>query len=271
MRLHPRISAELLPDGSPWVSFRYGPTVLATEGDRTDLVGHFADDSRMGHVARGPLRPLEHLPIVLAESSSDPAAGVRRPDPDRLAFAVDHVDAPAGEPVVLVPFAGIHETRYTLYVPLAEPQRLPQRRAQLRAADEAALTLHDRTIDTVAAGEQQPESDHGFEGQDTWSGLTDGLRWRAATGWWSYRLTDPDRAATALMVTHLLGSDAGPTRVLVSGHLLGTLTPSPDPEGKETTQVLPLAKDHPAGSVEVRFEAAHPGTTVRLREVRLAR
>ncbi|WP_425276470.1 hypothetical protein [Streptomyces swartbergensis] len=57
VRLRPRVSAELLPDGSPWVSFRFGPTVLAAEGDRNDLVWLFADDSRMGHAADGPLPP----------------------------------------------------------------------------------------------------------------------------------------------------------------------------------------------------------------------
>ncbi|MFD8649558.1 beta-L-arabinofuranosidase domain-containing protein, partial [Streptomyces mirabilis] len=271
MCLRPRISAELLPDGSPWVSFRYGPSVLAAEGDRNDLVGLFADDSRLGHVASGPLRPLENLPVVLARSTSDAAAGVRRLAPDRLAFALDHVDARPGQSVTLVPFAGIHDSRYCLYFPLAEPERLQERRAELRAADEAALALHDRTVDAVTAGEQQPESDHRFLGYDTWSGLTDGLRWRAGTGWWSYRLTDRDGTATGLQVIHLSDAQAGPTRVLVDGRALGTITPSPDREGEEISQVLPLDTDRPAGPVKVRFEATGPATTVRLREVRLVR
>jgi uncharacterized protein len=269
MRLHPRITAELLPDHSPWVSFRYGPTVLAAEGDRNDLVGLFADDSRMGHVARGPLRPLEHLPVVLARSPSDAASGVRRLASGRLAFALDHVDARPGETVVLVPFAGIHESRYTLYFPLAEPERLHQRRAQLCAADEAALTLHDRTVDAVAAGEQQPESDHLFAGRDTWSGLTDGRRWRAATGWWSYRLTDPDHAATALHVIYLADENGGPTRVLVNGNPLGVLTLPPASRNEEMTHVLPLQMEGPADPLEIRFEPVGPAATVRLRQVRL--
>ncbi|WP_367326400.1 DUF4986 domain-containing protein [Streptomyces sp. HUAS ZL42] len=257
MPLRPRISAELLPDGSPWVSFRFGPSVLAAEGDRNDQTGLFADDSRMGHVADGPLRPLEHLPVVLARSASDAAAGVRRLAPDRPAFALDHVDARPGESVVLVPFAGIHDARYLLYFPLAEPERLQERWAELRAADEAALALHERTVDAVAAGEQQPESDHRFLGYDTWSGLADGLRWRAGTGWWSYRLTDRDGAATGLQVIHLPEGSAGPTR---------------DREGGEISQVFPLDTDRPAGSVEVRFEAAGPATpTIRLRQVRPVR
>ncbi|MEH0578598.1 MULTISPECIES: beta-L-arabinofuranosidase domain-containing protein [Streptomyces] len=271
MRLHPRISAELLPDGSPWVSFRFGPSVLAAEGDRKDLVGLFADDSRMGHVASGPLRPLEHLPVVLARNSSDPAADVRRLASDGLAFALERVDAPPGETITLVPFAGIHSSRYHLYFPLSEPERLHERRAELRAADEAALALHDRTVDAVAAGEQQPESDHGFQGQDTWSGLTDGLRWRAATGWWSYRLTDPDGTATGLQVIHLSDVSAGPTRVLVDGHALATLPASPGSEGEEISRLFPFDADGSAGPIEVRFEAVGPATTIRLREVRLVR
>lgn len=271
MPLRPRISAELLPDGSPWVSFRFGPTVLAAEGDRNDLVGLFADDSRMGHVADGPLRPLEHLPVVLAPSASDPAAGVRRLAPDRLAFTLEQVDARPGESVTLVPFAYIHESRYHLYFPLTEPERLRERRAELRAADAATLALHDRTVDAVAVGEQQPESDHRFEGRDTWSGLTDGQRWRAATGWWSYRLTDADGTATGLQVTHLSDPGAGSTRVLVDGHVLATLTPLSHPEGEEISQVLPLDANHGAGTAEIRFEAVGSATTIRLREVRLVR
>ncbi|MFI6436145.1 beta-L-arabinofuranosidase domain-containing protein [Streptomyces sp. NPDC050759] len=271
VRLRPRVSAELLPDGSPWVSFRYGPTVLAAEGDRNDLVGHFADDSRMGHVAGGPLRPLEHLPVVLAPSTSDAAAGVRRLAADRLVFALDHVDARPGESVTLVPFAGIHDSRYHLYFPLAAPERLHERRAELRAADHVTLALHDRTVDAVAAGRQQPESDHRFEGQDTWSGLTDGLTWRAATGWWSYRLADPDGTATGVQVTHLPDPTAGSTRVLVDGHVLDTLTPSSKLGDKEISQVLPLDAQRRAGTAEIRFEAVGPATTIRLREVRLVR
>jgi hypothetical protein len=225
----------------------------------------------MGHVAGGPLRPLEHLPVVLAPSASDPAAGVRRLAPNRLESALEHVDARPGESVTLVPFAGIHDSRYHLYFALAEPERLQERRAELRAADEAALALHDRTVDAVAAGRQQPESDHRFEGHDTWSGLTDGLTWRAATGWWSYRLTDPHGTATGLQVIHLAGGSAGPTRVLVDGRVLGTLTPLSHPEGKEISQVLPLDVNRRAGTAEIRFEAVGSATTIRLREVRLVR
>ena len=236
----------------------------------TDMVGHFADDSRMGHVAAGPFRALEHLPVVLAPSGSDPAAGLHRIDPDRLAFALEEVDAPKGESVTLVPFSGVHETRYILYFPVAEPARLHERRAELRAADEAALTLHDRTVDAVAAGEQQPESDHGFVGWETWSGLTDGLRWRAATGWWSYRLMDPGGAATGLQLAYLPDSAAGATRVLADGLELGTLMPLSEPENEEVTQVFALHEGRAPGPMEIRFEAVGPATTtVRLRAVRL--
>ncbi|MHC5904516.1 beta-L-arabinofuranosidase domain-containing protein [Streptomyces sp. S6] len=270
VRLRPRVSAELLPDGSPWVSFRFGPTVLAAEGDRDDLAGLLADGSRMGHVAAGPPRPLADAPVVLAADACDLPAGVRQLSPDRLVFTLDHARAPSGEPVTLVPFAGLHDSRYHLYFPVAHPDRLPERRAELRTADAGSLALHGRTVDSVAAGEQQPESDHHFTGHHTWSGHTDGLRWRAATGWWSYHLTDPALTATALHITYLTSPESGPTRVLIDGVPATTLTPGHDLDS-ETSHVLPLPADRSVDVVEVRFEAVGTGSGVLVRGVRLIR
>lgn len=87
----------------------------------------------------------------------------------------------------------------------------------------------------------------------------------------SPRLSDPDGTANGLQVVQLSDLDAGPTRVLVDGVTLGTITPSPDREGEGISQVFPVDPDRPAGPVEVRFEAAGSAITVRLRDVRLVR
>ena len=157
------------------MSFRFGPSVLAAEGDRDDLVGLFADDSRWAR-RRRPVAPPGDLPVVLARASSDAATVVRRLDPDRWRSPWDRRGHASGESVVLVPFADIHDSRYTLYFPLAEPQRLQERRARAARGRRRQRSRCASNRDTVAAGEQQPESDHRFEGQDTWSGLTDGRR-----------------------------------------------------------------------------------------------
>ena len=74
-----------------------------------------------------------------------------------------------------------------------------QRSAELRLLDQAAAERM-AVVDEVMAGEQQPESDHGFAGKATRAGGGDGLHWRSATGWFSYVLSDPGQEAESLRV-----------------------------------------------------------------------
>ncbi|KNC18646.1 hypothetical protein AC792_10855 [Arthrobacter sp. RIT-PI-e] len=185
--------AEALPDGSPWVSYLYGPVVLACRTGQEDVPGFRATDERMGHVAAGPLLPLAATPVVTAADPLDAVVlGDRASLTAHLTATVD------GEPrtFALEPFAGIHDERYTVYWPTgAEAERTAELRAMdLRAADA------ERVIDVVAAGEQQPEADHGFRGEATRAAGSDGEHWRNATGWFSYTLKDPDHRATVLRV-----------------------------------------------------------------------
>jgi hypothetical protein len=53
------------------------------------------------------------------------------------------------------------------------------------------------TIDQVAPGEQQPESDHFFKAEGADAGVNKGKHWRHATGWFSYDLTDKKSEARA--------------------------------------------------------------------------
>ncbi|OYX23658.1 MAG: glycosyl hydrolase, partial [Algoriphagus sp. 32-45-6] len=62
-------TAEQLPDKSAWVSFVHGPIVLAAVTGDTDLVGLRADGSRMGHIASGPIYPIEEAPMLVSNST----------------------------------------------------------------------------------------------------------------------------------------------------------------------------------------------------------
>ena len=125
IRLTAGFEAEALPDGSPWVSFRYGPMVLAARGGSDGVPGFEAADERMGHVAAGSLQPMAATPVV-----ADTQAISRRATPD--VTAVLTVVDPAGRPatVNLEPFHRMHDCRYTVYWPAGEPA---VRRAELRA------------------------------------------------------------------------------------------------------------------------------------------
>ena len=200
--LEPR--AERLPDGSGWQAHLLGPSVLAARAGSAHLDGLDADDSRMGHIAHGPLLPFADLPIVPAG-----AAGLQRTAEGRILL---QPEAP-GEPVGLEPFAGIHDSRYTVYWPVADGDPAARRR-ELEALD-AGLALDAATVDAVALGEQQPESDHAFQGTATQVvaeiGAAGGRRRTTAA---SMTVQLSTRGARVLRVRYA-ASPSGPTAVIV--------------------------------------------------------
>ncbi|WP_250444307.1 beta-L-arabinofuranosidase domain-containing protein, partial [Actinotalea sp. C106] len=237
---HPWV--DRLPDGSDWVALRHGPLVLAARAGAEDLVGLVADDSRMGHIASGPLRPLADASVLVADTD-DELARALRPHAERpLTFVLEGVSRYAVE---LEPLHRLHDTRYTMYFPVAgtEQGAAARRRAELAAVDEEQLALAERTVDHVACGQQQPESDHGFEGVDTWTGAQDGVHWRAARGSFGYDLIDPDGQAAFLAVAHRGGAEPTSCTITVEGVVVGRIDlPAEDAAAWGTAQlVLPDA------------------------------
>ncbi len=69
-----------------------------------------------------------------------------------------------------------------------------QAEQQKMAEEEAAKQkLEAQTLDLVMAGEQQPESDHFIETENSGSGTNGDRHWRDAKGWFSYKLNDRDK------------------------------------------------------------------------------
>ncbi|WP_112139077.1 beta-L-arabinofuranosidase domain-containing protein [Glycomyces dulcitolivorans] len=201
------VSAERLPDGSPWQAYFAGPILLAARNGADDLDGLLADDSRMGHVAHGPLLGFADTPVV-ADLAADQVLE-RQP---ALRYRLTTAD-PAGE-VELVPFYRLHDSRYTVYWPVAEPSQVGERRAALVAADRDSLALDHLTVDKVAFGEQQPESDHAFRGTGTEvTADADGRRARSTTATMAVTLKDPDRRGHLLRIGYRL--TGGPAAVAI--------------------------------------------------------
>lgn len=217
------LRAESLPDGSAWSAFLYGPVVLAARADADDLDGLRADAARMAHVASGPLRPLAGTPIVTAARPLDAVALV-----DREALtAVLETDR---GPVRLEPFAGLHDSRYTVYWPTGVDASI--RHAQLEDADRAADAAA-AILDTVAAGEQQPEADHAFAGHGSRAGGAEGVHWRSASGtgaWFGYTLTAAGTGATLLRV-RLRSSPSGEQQFRIDDRPLGEPSAIRDADG----------------------------------------
>ncbi|WP_158299961.1 beta-L-arabinofuranosidase domain-containing protein [Glycomyces paridis] len=206
------LSAERLPDGSPWQAYFAGPILLAARTGTDRLDGLLADDSRMGHIAHGPLHGLADAPIVADLPASDV---LERQGPLRYRLTT----ADSG-PVDLLPFYELHDARYTVYWPVAESSRVSERRAELAAADRDSLALDALTIDKIAFGEQQPESDHAFTGTDSTVTVDPhGHRARTTTASITAVLNDPDHTARRLRIAYRLTDT--PTALTV--HLDNTL------------------------------------------------
>jgi len=269
---------ERMPDKSNYYAVLHGPIVLAAKTNPfpTEHLNFLADDTRMGHIPQGEVCPLEAAPTFVADSTDF----IRRfkPVPGKpLTFT-----APAGvvqgggvgASTEFIPFFRLHDARYTVYWPQSTPGEYARLRAENAAKEAERLALDARTVDGVAPGEQQPEADHGFQGEGAEAGVDKGRHWRRAGKWFSYRLNDPRREARTLRLTFARADGGRRVEVVVNGQRLGEVVLAKDAAQDFPTHdiALPasLALDT-AGRLEVRFVAQEGKGTPNLYGVRLLR
>jgi hypothetical protein len=194
--------AEFLPDSSHWVSFLHGPIVLGAVTDTSDLMGLWADGSRMGHVANGPKYPLDKAPALIVEDLNNRASLLKPIDSLPMHFTLTHLKNTPGGTELLQPFYTIHEARYMVYWPVYTQKEFDEMQAELTRKEKEMLELNRRTIDLVWPGEQQPEADHFIKFEQSRTGIHKNKHWRDATGWFSYQLRNPQKEQCALIVTY---------------------------------------------------------------------
>jgi uncharacterized protein len=261
-----RTTLEPLPGLRNYVAVLHGPIALAA---KTPLPGETlnfkADDSRMGHVAHGAVCPQEAAPVFVSPRLKE-ADIVRRfkPVPGRpLTFTAPGLiqGAKGEEKLQLIPFFRLHDSRYMLYWGHTTRAQQSLLRVELAKAEEARLALEAQTIDQVAPGEQQPESDHGFKGEGVETGIAPAGRWRHARQWFGYTLSDPLAQARTLRLT-LASSDAGRRfDVVLNGRVVAELELAAEAQPLYAHDIA-LPADLVAaagGKLELRF-VAKPGS-----------
>ncbi|WP_224995364.1 glycoside hydrolase family 127 protein [Cesiribacter sp. SM1] len=193
---------EQLPDGSPYYAVMHGPLVMAAKTGTENLEGLFADSSRMGHIASGELYPLQEAPLFVS-ADKDIVSKIKPVAGKPLTFtAASLIHQPEYKSLELTPFYNLHEARYMLYWQLVTPRELDSIQQATQALEREKMVLEKQTIDQVAPGEQQPESDHFFKAEGTESGVHQNRHWRHATGWFSYNLKDEKGEAALLRITY---------------------------------------------------------------------
>ncbi|WP_111978697.1 beta-L-arabinofuranosidase domain-containing protein [Algibacillus agarilyticus] len=205
-----QIKAEALPGNTQHYALVYGPVVLASKVDPfpNEKLEYIADDSRMGHIANGPMCPPEALPVIL-DDPDEFVKKIKAVTGSPLTFVAEQqLSNPLMSPVILVPFYRLHDTRYQAYWANTTPKALTKFRDRAAQAAAAIAELEALTIDKVAPGEQQPESDHFFKAEQSEAGVHMGRHWRHAHQWFSYELNDKQQDADFLRITYF-GLDAG--------------------------------------------------------------
>jgi uncharacterized protein len=263
---------EPLPDNSAWASILYGPIVLAAaDRDVALLDGIWADDSRMGHIAQGEMKPLNTADIFLADASNS-LFNIQPNDRSFLTFDLSEQIVSLGEgAITLAPFYKIHEARYQLYWPVAQGKdEIPTRRASLSDKDEVFLSLSARTVDEIALGEQQPESDHFYRSGRTRFGNVDGFFWRSPEDWMSYQLRNNDRKAREIQLTYIPDDANAKVKIFINGQLLS------EEEINKTSDKAPFVKSYPISpamiedsKMEIRFEAVSGAPSPKISHIRL--
>ncbi|MGK9124476.1 glycoside hydrolase family 127 protein [Olivibacter sp. SA151] len=263
-----QINAELLPSGEPWVSYTYGPIVLASKNGTEDLKGLFADDKRMGHIAAGALLPMDANPILVPESGElNKYAKVL--DANKLLFELDHLYKNGkATKVTLQPFFSVHDARYTVYWRTADKRSLDSIAGVARQREEAQLKLDRQTIDVVVSGEQQPESDHHMQQEDSYTGVLGDYHWRAARGWFSYEMLNNGRQSKKISIKHEHDATAC-YELWINDKKVSVTSRTTDAEGIDISTFNLEAADTDQDKLKVKIKACNKKATGKILEIRL--
>ena len=263
--------AEFMPDHSAWVSFVHGPIVLAAATDKTGLSGLLADGSRMGHIAGGPLIPLEEAPMIVS-SGQDFASSVQPVNPSKLIFkASSLIYQDKFKELELVPFYSLHDTRYMVYWPYTSSDKLAGVLKNMQEKEAEKLKLENMTVDLVISGEQQPESDHNFKGEATETGIFQERHFRNAKKWFSYDMKNHGLAAKKLRIVYYGKERNRNFKIYINNMLLDTvkLDGSGANQFVDADFIIPVDITKNSPVLEVKFSAEDGSSTAGIYEVRL--
>ncbi|WP_134141445.1 glycoside hydrolase family 127 protein [Flavobacterium sp. S87F.05.LMB.W.Kidney.N] len=192
VRFKMSVHLENLPDGSNWSAFVKGPIVLAAKTSTEGLDGLFADDSRMGHAARGKFIPLDKAYALVGNKA---AYISKLQDLGNLRFRLDSLE--------LEPFFEVHDARYQMYFQTYSKEEYKEKQKLLKQQEIEAMALEEKTIDKINCGEQQPEVDHLYKGEKSSSGYEDGKFWRNTSSYISYQMLNKNSGGRFLHISVL--------------------------------------------------------------------
>jgi hypothetical protein len=173
-------SVKYIPNLPQYVALMHGPVMLAMKTGTEDLAMLIADDSRFGQLAVGKKLPINEAPILINNdiegiaNQLEPIAG----KPLHFTLKTKMVNEIRQE---LMPFFELHDSRYMMYWLALSENNYKGYLDNLAKQEQERQALEERTVDKVQPGEQQPESDHFMETDDSFVGNSNDVFYRDAS------------------------------------------------------------------------------------------
>lgn len=168
-----------LPNVPQYVAIMHGPILLGMKTGTEDMAHLIADDSRFGQYASGKKLPIDQAPYLIAHNVEDIANDLVPIQGKPLHFTLKtRMNNPIkGE---LQPFFEIHDSRYMMYWLALSDEDYKSYMEGLAKAERERQALDARTTDKVQPGEQQPETDHQMQTDQSNKGYTNDIPFRDA-------------------------------------------------------------------------------------------
>ncbi len=196
-------SIERMPNVPEYIAFMHGPILLGAKTGTEDLKGLIADDGRWGQYAAGEYLPVDKAPVLVHDDISNIASRLVPVKNKPLNFKIDvKVENPMD--LTLQPFYQIHDSRYMIYWLALTGSGYKAYVDSISNIEKEKLALQKRTIDYVMPGEQQPETDHDMqkENSSTGNNLNEFFREARDGGFFSYDLATNSETNLSLYVRY---------------------------------------------------------------------
>lgn len=199
--MHNRV--EPLPKLENYIAFMRGPILLGAKTGSEDMRGLLADDGRWAQYPGGKLLPVDQAPI-LVEDDIQQIADKLTPVKERPMQFKLNVRMENPMEVTLEPFAKIHDARYMIYWLALSNDGYSAYKDSLTAIENEKIAIERRTIDFVATGEQQPETDHAMQSEHSTAGNSNNQFYREANrdGYFSYEMKTGSETSLTLLVRY---------------------------------------------------------------------
>ncbi|HPG39425.1 MAG TPA: glycoside hydrolase family 127 protein [bacterium] len=198
-----RNTIEHLPNVPEYIAFMHGPILLGAKTGTEDLKGLIADDGRWSQYAGGEYLPVDKAPILIEDDLLNIGNKLAPVKGAPLHFKLD-VKMINPLELTLEPFNQIHDTRYMIYWLALTNAGYRAYIDSLADIEKEKLALEKRTIDYVSPGEQQPETDHALQKENSVTGNNLNEFWREARngGYFSYDMATQNKTSLSLLVRY---------------------------------------------------------------------